>query len=64
MQTNDEEFERVLSIVDPDGSGTITFQEYLDYMIQEISEEDSVEQIIESFRTLANDKVNFTVIMM
>ncbi|EDV23711.1 uncharacterized protein TRIADDRAFT_37811 [Trichoplax adhaerens] len=60
IETNDEEFEHVLSVVDPDGSGTITIQEYIDYMIQEISEQDTADQIVESFRTLANDKPYIT----
>ena len=46
-------------MVDPNNSGYITFQAFLDYMTREMADTDTAEQVMESFRILAGDKVNF-----
>ena len=51
------DFERVLQMVDPDMTGQVTFQAFMDFMTQEASDMDTAEQIIASFRVLAGDKV-------
>lgn len=50
------DFERVLQMVDPDMTGQVTFQAFMDFMTQEASDMDTAEQIIASFRVLAGDK--------
>ncbi|XP_063724806.1 alpha-actinin, sarcomeric-like isoform X2 [Symsagittifera roscoffensis] len=51
-----EEMKRILKIVDPNGYGYVTFQAFLDFMTRETAQVDTVEQVIEAFRVLANDK--------
>ena len=41
-------------MVDPNDSGYVTF---LDYMTREMADTDTAEQVMESFRILAGDKV-------
>ncbi|KAL5269854.1 hypothetical protein ACHWQZ_G003356 [Mnemiopsis leidyi] len=50
------DFERVLQMVDPDMTGQVTFNAFMDFMTQEASDMDTAEQIIASFRVLAGDK--------
>ena len=45
-------------MVDPAGTGTVTFQSFIDFMTRENTDTDTAEQIVESFRVLAGDKVN------
>ena len=51
------EFARIMSVVDPNGKGTVTFQSFVDFMTRETTETDSNEQVAASFRILAGDKV-------
>ena len=44
-------------MTDPNGTGYITFQAFLDYMTREMADTDTAEQVMESFRILAGDKV-------
>lgn len=44
-------------MVDPNNSGFITFQAFLDFMTREMADTDTAEQVMESFRILAGDKV-------
>ena len=46
-------------MVDPDMTGQVTFNAFMDFMTQEASDMDTAEQIIASFRVLAGDKVPF-----
>lgn len=50
------EFQRILSIVDPNRTGRVHFDAFLDFMTRETLDMDSAEQIIESFRILAAGK--------
>lgn len=51
------DFQRILSIVDPNASGYIQFDCFLDFMTRESTDVDTAEQVIDSFRILAADKV-------
>ena len=57
------DFQRILSIVDPNASGYIQFDCFLDFMTRESTDVDTAEQVIDSFRILAADKVkmNFCI---
>ena len=45
-----------MKIVDPNNSGTITFQSFIDFITREQTDHDTAEQVIESFKVLAGDK--------
>ena len=51
------DFQRSLSIVDPNNSGYVQFDCFLDFMTRESTDVDTAEQVIDSFRILAADKV-------
>jgi actinin alpha len=53
------DFQRILSIVDPNASGYVQFDCFLDFMTRESTDVDTAEQVIDSFRILAADKVKF-----
>ncbi|KAK2513234.1 hypothetical protein Q9966_016192 [Columba livia] len=52
----DAEFSRIMSLVDPNGSGSVTFQAFIDFMSRETTDTDTADQVIASFRVLAGDK--------
>ncbi|KAF3847163.1 hypothetical protein F7725_020191 [Dissostichus mawsoni] len=54
----DSEFARIMSIVDPNNSGAVTFQAFIDFMSRETTDTDTADQVIASFKILAADKVN------
>lgn len=52
------DFQRIMSIVDPNTSGFTQFDAFLDFMTRENVDSDTAEQVIDSFRILAGDKVS------
>ncbi|XP_050733296.1 alpha-actinin, sarcomeric-like isoform X1 [Eriocheir sinensis] len=50
------DFQRISSIVDPNTTGYIQFDAFLDFMTRENVDSDTAEQVIDSFRILAGDK--------
>ena len=46
-----------MSIVDPNNTGYISFDSFMDFMTRDASDQDTADQIIQSFRVLANNKV-------
>ncbi|KAM4637248.1 LOW QUALITY PROTEIN: alpha-actinin-4-like [Amazona ochrocephala] len=54
------EFHRIMSVVDPNGSGSVTFQAFIDFMSRETTDTDTAEQVIASFKVLAGDKSYIT----
>jgi actinin alpha len=52
----DMEFQRILTIVDPNRTNRVQFDAFLDFMTRETLDSDSAEQIIESFRILAGGR--------
>jgi actinin alpha len=51
------DFRRIMNIVDPNSTGYVAFDTFLDFMTRETTDTDTAEQIIDSFRILAADKV-------
>lgn len=51
------DFRRIMSVVDPNNTGYVHFDAFLDFMTRESTDSDTAEQIIDSFRILAGDKV-------
>lgn len=56
----DAEFNRIMSVVDPNHSGLVTFQAFIDFMSRETTDTDTADQVIASFKVLAGDKVSGT----
>ncbi|CAG7835763.1 unnamed protein product [Allacma fusca] len=52
----DIDFQRILAVVDPNNSGSVHFDAFLDFMTRESTDVDTAEQVIDSFRILAGDK--------
>lgn len=52
-----------MTIVDPNNTGFVTFQAFLDFMTREVADTDTAEQVMESFRILAGDKVTLYLIL-
>ncbi|CAI9724319.1 alpha-actinin-like isoform X1 [Octopus vulgaris] len=50
------DFQRIMSIVDPNGSGYVSFDAFLDFMTRETADTDTAEQVMQSFKILAGDK--------
>lgn len=45
-------------MVDPNNTGYVSFQAFLDFMTREMADIDTADQVMESFRILAGDKVS------
>lgn len=52
------EFARIMSIVDPNRLGVVTFQAFIDFMSRETADTDTADQVMASFKILAGDKVH------
>ncbi|XP_039626649.1 alpha-actinin-4 isoform X4 [Polypterus senegalus] len=52
----DAEFARIMGIVDPNNTGFVTFQAFIDFMSRETTDTDTADQVIASFKILAGDK--------
>ncbi|XP_053950127.1 alpha-actinin, sarcomeric isoform X1 [Anastrepha ludens] len=50
------DFQRILAVVDPNSTGYVHFDAFLDFMTRESTDTDTAEQVIDSFRILAADK--------
>ncbi|XP_040189308.1 alpha-actinin-1 isoform X1 [Rana temporaria] len=50
------EFARIMSIVDPNRLGVVTFQAFIDFMSRETADTDTADQVVSSFKVLAGDK--------
>ncbi|TRY91367.1 hypothetical protein DNTS_008522, partial [Danionella cerebrum] len=50
------EFARIMSIVDPNRMGVVTFQAFIDFMSRETADTDTADQVMASFKVLAGDK--------
>lgn len=51
------DFQRIMLIVDPNRTGYVTFDAFLDFMTRETADTDTAEQVMQSFKILAGDKV-------
>lgn len=56
-QQGEVEFARIMILVDPNGTGIVSFQSFIDFMTRETADTDTAEQVVASFRILAADKV-------
>jgi actinin alpha len=58
--TSDPELDRLFAQVDPNETGFVTFESFLDFMTKETVDEDTSEQVMNSFKILAGDKPYIT----
>jgi len=54
----DADFQRIMSDVDPNHMGYVTFDSFLEFMTRESTDTDTAEQVMQSFRILAGDKAS------
>uniref|UniRef100_H2Y427 Uncharacterized protein n=1 Tax=Ciona savignyi TaxID=51511 RepID=H2Y427_CIOSA len=59
-EKGEAEFQRIMALVDPSGTNTVTFQSFIEFMTRESTDSDTAEQVVESFRILAGDKPYIT----
>ena len=57
QQDQEAALTEMMQKVDPNGTGRVTFDAYLDFMTRQATDEDSAEQVLQSFKILAGDKV-------
>lgn len=57
LSQGEAEFARIMILVDPNGTGIVSFQSFIDFMTRETADTDTAEQVVASFRILATDKV-------
>lgn len=58
------EFARIMMLVDPNATGIVSFQSFIDFMTRETADTDTAEQVVASFRILAADKVRVHVCVL
>lgn len=58
VKQGEVEFARIMTLVDPNNTGVVTFQAFIDFMTRETAETDTAEQVMASFKILASDKVS------
>lgn len=56
-QTNDPEFDKLWGEIDPNETGYVSFEAFLDFMTKQMVDQDTADQVLESFKVLAGDKV-------
>jgi len=52
-----------MATVDPNRMGYVAFDSFLDFMTRESTDTDTAEQVMQSFRILAGDKVTVVVVV-
>ena len=50
-------FEGIWAAIDPNETGFVTFEAFVDFMTKETVDQDTSEQVMNSFKILAGDKV-------
>lgn len=59
-QQGEADFQRIMSIVDPNRQGYVSFEAFLDFMTRETMDTDTAEQVMQSFKILAGDQPYIT----
>lgn len=50
-------FEKLWAEIDPNESGYVSFEAFVDFMSRETVDQDTAEQVMNSFKILAGEKV-------
>ena len=53
----EQDFARIMALVDPNRTGQVGFDAFVDFMTSEKTDQNTADQIIQSFRILAGDLV-------
>uniref|UniRef100_A0A8C7TA56 Actinin alpha 3a n=1 Tax=Oncorhynchus mykiss TaxID=8022 RepID=A0A8C7TA56_ONCMY len=61
VRIGEVEFARIMTLVDSNNTGVVTFQAFIDFMTRETAETDTADQVMASFKILASDKTYITV---
>ncbi|KAI0982726.1 hypothetical protein GJ496_002736, partial [Pomphorhynchus laevis] len=56
----DKEFQQIAKLVDPMNTGLVSFDAFLDFMTREVTEENSIDQLMQSFRILSSGESYIT----
>lgn len=51
-------YENIWKDIDPNETGYVSFEAFVDFMTRETVDQDTSEQVMNSFKILAGDKVN------
>ena len=57
LQTNDPVFDKLWEDIDPNETGYVTFEAFVEFMTRETVDQDTADQVMNSFKILAGDKV-------
>ncbi len=60
LQLDDPVFEELWKEIDANESGYVSFEEFLDFMTKQMVDQDTVSQVMDSFKILAGDKVGIS----
>lgn len=52
-------FEKIWADIDPNETGYVTFEAFVDFMTKETVDQDTSDQVMNSFKILAGDKVSY-----
>jgi actinin alpha len=58
--TNDPEFDKLWAEIDPNETGYVSFEAFLAFMSKTVVDQDTADQVLESFKVLAGDKPYIT----
>lgn len=58
--TNDPVYDGIVANVDPNNTGYVTFEAFLDFMTEQTVDKDTADQVMSSFKILAGDKPYIT----
>lgn len=64
LQVNDPVFDKIWADNDPNETGYITFEGFVDFMTRETVDQDTADQVMNSFKILAGDKVCCIMMLM
>ena len=56
-QVNDPVLDKLWGDIDPNETGYVSFEAFVDFMTKETVDRDTAEQVVGSFKVLAGDKV-------
>lgn len=54
-------FQDIMKKADPNCRNTVVFENFIDFMIAENQDKDTADQVIDSFKVLAGDKVKLSL---
>ena len=52
-------FDKIWADIDPNETGYVSFEAFVDFMTKETVDQDTSEQVMNSFKILAGDKVKY-----